>query len=412
MKRYICSIIIGMVVILSIGTYYVKVASSASGLPKYTFKTLEGSSKELDPVIINGSSLEANPYFELLTIESNQTTYDSEKSYFESLTGRQDAQMGRLMKEHRSFMRGKGFIDSFYEDSDFLAYASVNEDFTKSGNMEAKFDIALLEKKSNDESSFSLELPDQERKMNTNVVDVQLVHSKLQVLTTNDVNSNDDKQTKEVHLYTIDLANKKVIGDKTLLSETYNGNDQVEVGMPIDVAPTKANNMILFSVIKGVNHEDGPYEEKPKESKLLSYHYETEKLETVNGSEKESLSLDMAKSGYVDGENLYAVDTKSDKYHIKTFDLSSQKITKDLELDLAVHKNEEYFATVKNGKVYILLGNDRYPEEMDYKTKPPRLLIADLKTGKTLYKGETVIQSADQKKTKNHGFYIENIEVK
>ncbi|MDQ7862216.1 hypothetical protein RCO48_18060 [Peribacillus frigoritolerans] len=54
MKRYLCSIIIGMVVILSIGTYYVKF-SSASSLPKYTFKTMEGSDKELDPVIINAT---------------------------------------------------------------------------------------------------------------------------------------------------------------------------------------------------------------------------------------------------------------------------------------------------------------------------------------------------------------------
>ena len=80
MKRYLCSIIIGMVVILSIGTYYVKVASSASSLPKYTFKTLvEGSDKELDPVIIN-ATLESGSFYEPLTFESNTTTYASERS--------------------------------------------------------------------------------------------------------------------------------------------------------------------------------------------------------------------------------------------------------------------------------------------------------------------------------------------
>lgn len=118
MKRYICSIIIGMVVILSIGTYYVKVASSASGLPKYNFKTLEGSDKELDPVIIHGS-LEVNPIYEPLTIESNQSIYASERSYFENLSGIRDFQIERLIKEHRSFMRGRDSINSLYEDDDF-----------------------------------------------------------------------------------------------------------------------------------------------------------------------------------------------------------------------------------------------------------------------------------------------------
>lgn len=406
MKRYICSIIIGMVVILSIGTYYVKVASSASGLPKYNFKTLEGSDKELDPVIIHGS-LEVDPIYEPLTIESNQSIYASERSYFENLSGIRDFQIERLIKEHRSFMRGRDSINSLYEDDDFLAYASVNEDFTKNGKMEAEFDIGLLEKKGEDETSFKIELPDHERIMNVVVRDVQLVHSKLQVLTMNDVNSNDEKQTIEVHLYTIDLANKKVLSDKTLLSETFTDPNQVDLEMPTDIVPSQPNNMVFISLIKGVNHEDG-FKEKLKESKLLSYNYDTEKLETVKLPKKGMLSPDMARGGYADGKKLYIVDTKSDKYHIKTFDLSSQKITNDMELDLTVNKKEQDFAAFKNGRVYFLLGSGRDQEGV-LTSKPAQLLITDYKTGKTLYKGETV---TNKKNGKNYGFNIESLEVK
>lgn len=402
MKRYLCSIIIGMVVILSIGTYYVKVASSASSLPKYTFKALEGSDKELDPVIIN-ATLENGNFYEALRFESNTTTYASEGSYLENLTGRQNHQIERLIKEHRSFMRGKDSIRSLYEDNDFLAYASVNSEFTKSGKMEAEFDIGLLEKKGEDETSFKIELPDQERIMNADVRDVQLVHSKLQVLTMNDVNSNNEKQTKEVHLYTIDVANKKVLSDKTLLSETFTYPNQVDLGMPIDVAPSQPNNMVLISLIKGVNHEDGSFEEKLKESKLLSYNYETEKLETVK---KGSLSLDMARSGYADGKNLYAVDMKSGKYRIKTFDLSSQTLKNDTELDIAANEEEQYTAAFKNGRVYFLLNGMNQEGKSN---KPAKLLIADLKTGKTLYKGETVI---NKKNSKGFGLYFDDLEIK
>ncbi|MDP9738868.1 UNVERIFIED_ORG: hypothetical protein QFZ59_000698 [Bacillus sp. B2I3] len=403
MKRYLCSIIIGMVVILSIGTYYVKVASSASSLSKYTFKTLEGSDKELDPVIINGTIQNGSTFYEPLTIESNTTTYESEKSYLENLTGRQDHLIERLVKEHRSFMRGKDSISSLYEDDDFLAYASVNSEITNNGKMEAKFDIGLLEKKDEEETSFQIELPNQERIMNADVRDVQLVHSKLQILTMNDVNSNNEKQTKEVHLYTIDVANKKVLSDKTLVSETFTYPNQVDFQMPTDVAPSQPNDMVLISLIKGVNHEDGPFEEKLKESKLLSYNYETEKLETVKIG---PLSLDMERSGYADGKNLYAVEMKSGKYRIKTFDLSSQTLTNDTELDLAVNK-KEHFAAIKNGRVYFLLGNEVDQDSLTY--KPVQLLIADLKTGKTLYKGETVI---NKKNSKSFGLFINDLEVK
>ncbi|CAN7526132.1 hypothetical protein LJR015_005179 [Peribacillus frigoritolerans] len=402
MKRYLCSIIIGMVVILSIGTYYVKVASSASSLPKYTFKTLEGSDKELDRVIINATLQKGSNFYEPLTIESNTTTYASERSYLENLTGRQNQQIETLVKEHRSFMRGKDSISSLYEDDDFLAYAWVNSKYTKSGNMEAEFDIGLLEKKDEEETSFQIELPHQERIMSVDVRDVQLVHSKLQVLTMNDVNSNNEKQTKEVHLYTVDVANKKVLSDKTLVSESFTYPNQVDLEMPIDVAPSQPNNMVFISLIKGVNHEDG-FEEKLKESKLLSYNYETEKVETVK---KGSLSLDMARSGYADGKNLYAVEMKSGKYRIKTFDLSSQTLTSDTELDIAANEAEQYTAAFKNGRVYFLLNG---MNQVGKTNKPAKLLIADIKTGKTLYKGETVI---NKKNSKSFELYIDDLEIK
>ncbi|MCZ0874344.1 hypothetical protein [Peribacillus sp. AS_2] len=402
MKRYLCSIIIGMVVILSIGTYYVKVASSASSLPKYTFKTLEGSDKELVPVIINATLQKGSNFYEPLTIESNTTTYASERSYLENLTGRQGHEIERLVKEHRSFMRGKGSISSLYEDDDFLAYARVNSEYTKSGNMDAEFDIGLLEKKDEEETSFQIELPNQGRIMNADVRDVQLVHSKLQVLTMNDVNSNNEKQTKEVHLYTIDVANKKVLSDKTLVSETYTDPNQVDFEMPIDVAPSQPNNMVFISVNKGVNHEDG-FEEKLKESKLLSYNYESEKLETVK---KGSLSLDMARSGYADGKNLYAVEMKSGKYRIKTFDLSSQTLRNDTELDIAANEEEQYTVAFKNGRVYFLLNGMNQEGKSN---KPAKLLIADIKTGKTLYKGETVI---NKKNSKSFQLYFDDLEIK
>ncbi|WP_260285184.1 hypothetical protein [Peribacillus aracenensis] len=399
MKRYLCSIIISLVVLLSIGTYYVKVASSASSLPRYTFKTIEGSDKELDPVIVQ-ATLENGDFYEPLTIESNRTTYGSDRPLW---SDRYDHQIERLIKEHRSFMRGKDSISSLYEDDDFLAYAWVNSEFTNNGKMEAEFDIGLLEKKDEGETSFQIELPHQERIMNIDVRDVQLVHSKLQVLTMIDVNSNNEKQTKEVHLYTIDLANKKVLSDKTLLSETFTYPNQVDFEMPIDVSPSQPNSMVLISLIKGVNHEEGPFEEKLKESKLISYNYETEKLETVK---KGPLSLDMARSGYADGKNLYAVEMKSGKYRIKTFDLSSQTLTNDTELDIAANEEEQYTAAFKNGRVYFLLNEMNQEGESN---KPAKLLITDLKTGKTLYKGETVI---NKKNSKSFGLYIDELEIK
>jgi F0F1-type ATP synthase alpha subunit len=41
--------------------------------------------------------------------------------------------------------------------------------------------------------------------------------------------------------------------------------------------------------------------------------------------------------------------------------------------------------------------------------KPAKLLVADIKTGKTLYKGETVI---NKKNSKSFELYIDDLEIK
>lgn len=64
-------------------------------------------------------------------------------------------------------------------------------------------------------------VPKQEKYKDITVIDVQFVQSKLQIITQNDVISNNEKNTDEIHLYTIDLASKKIISDEPLLSETF-----------------------------------------------------------------------------------------------------------------------------------------------------------------------------------------------
>ncbi|MBR8643973.1 hypothetical protein KEH51_02160 [[Brevibacterium] frigoritolerans] len=61
------------------------------------------------------------------------------------------------------------------------------------------------------------------------------------------------------------------------------------------------------------------------------------------------LSLDMARSGYADGKNLYAVEMKSGKYRIKTFDLSSQTLTNNTELDIAANKRNKTSLPLRTG---------------------------------------------------------------
>ena len=196
-----------VVILLSIGTYYVQVTSYASDLPEITFKTVEGNEKELNSIILNGYYEEGN-VSEPFSIDSNRTTYQREMSYFDHIVGHNMPNYERLVKEYRSFMRGKEYVESYYEDKDNLTFVTTDIDYDNR-KYASNFNIDILEKKSKEEKTFEIDVPDQEKYENIAIRDVQFVQSKLQVITHNDVISNDEKDLDEIHLYTIDLADRK-----------------------------------------------------------------------------------------------------------------------------------------------------------------------------------------------------------
>ncbi|MGE7603468.1 hypothetical protein ACQKL5_13415 [Peribacillus sp. NPDC097675] len=376
MKRYISSIVIVVVILLSIGTYYVKVASSASNLPKLTFKTVEGDEKELQSVVMEGYYDEGS-LSEPFHVESNKVKYEKEQSYFENRFNFYDPNYERLVKEYRSFMRGKKYIETYYEDQDNLTFGTVNIDY-KDRKYSSNFNIDSLEKRNKEEKSFEIDVPEQEKYEDITVRDIQFIQSKLQIITQNDVVSNDGKNTGEIHLYTIDLAGKKVVSDETILSETFDSSNQGHFAMPSKVVG-KPNNVFIIALVKGSYSDEGEFKEKVGESSLFSYHYDTKKLQEIKPPKEENFTFEVAEKDYsYDEKNLYMMEWGDEKTRIWSFDLDKQKIINDYTLDSAE------FTRVVDGRIFAISRG--------------KLLIADAESGKTLYKGKLVINSDDQKK--------------
>lgn len=121
-------------------------------------------------------------------------------------------------------------------------------------------------------------VPKQEKYEDITVMDVQFVQSKLQIITQNDVISNNEKNTDEIHLYTIDLAGKKIISDETLLSETFDSSNEGHFAMPSKVDEGKANNVLVLALVKGSYIEEEGFKEKKGESSLFALELRVEDL--------------------------------------------------------------------------------------------------------------------------------------
>lgn len=377
MKRYISSVLMVVVIVLSIGTYYVQVNSYASSLPKITFKTVEGDEKELNSIILNGYYEEGN-VSEPFSIDSNKITYQREMSYYDQLVGYSMTNYKRLVKEYRSFMRGKEYVESYYEDKDNLTFVTTDIDYDNR-KYASNFNIDILEKKNKEKKTFEIGVPDQEKYQNIAIRDVQFVQSKLQVITQNDVISNNEKDLDEIHLYTIDLAGKKIVSDDMLLSETFDSSNEGHFSTVSKAELGKANNVFVVGVVKGSYSEEGEFKEKKGESSIFAYHYDTKKLEKIKLPKEMDISYESVESDLsYDEENLYMRVWEEGNATIHTFNIDKQKT-------INVFKPESVdFTSIQGGRIFAVTRGE--------------LLIADAKTGKMLYKGELVINSDDEKK--------------
>ncbi|MFJ7746882.1 hypothetical protein [Peribacillus sp. NPDC097295] len=388
MKRYISSILIIVVSILSIGTYYAQVTSYASNLPELTFKTVEGDERELHSIILNGYYEEGN-LSESFSVDSGKTTYQKERSFFERLDGHINPTFERLEKEYRSFMRGKQYFDTYYEDEDNLTFVTtkMNEDNSK---FYPKFYIDSLEKKDKEVKSFEIDLPDQDKYDDIVIRDVQFAQSKLQIITQNDLMKNEGKV--EIHHYTIDLAGKKVVNDETILSETFDSSNQGHFAMPSKV-DGKPNNVFVIALVKGSYSEEGEFTEKVGASSLFSYHYDKKTLEKIKLPKDLAITYENMESYFsYDEENLYMTGLEEERSRIFTFDLEKQKLINEFNL------NAVDFAEIKDGRIFVMTADE--------------LLIADALTGKTLYKAKLGLESDDQKKDKNPIIQLYDVYIK
>lgn len=398
MKRYISSFVLILVLIGSIGTYYVTRAATVANLPRYAFKTIEGNEKELKPVILEGT-YNKDSIYEPFTFEGNQLIYKRENSYVENLNG-YDVEIEKLLKEYKPFMRGKHDRDSLYEDGDFLAYVSVTNNYQNNGENYAIFETSLLEKVNKEELSFEMDVPEQEKIGYSRILDVQMINSKLQVVAFNQIESQDT--IEEIHVYTVDLANKKVINDEVILSEVTN-DISLEINYPTNTKTSGESHVFLYLAAKGSYSESGKF--MPKETTLYKYDFETGKKDTITLPKKD---LNLDEEIFYNSSNVYFHEVRDHRVHMTTFNLSNQTILGEKSFDL-VNDNDHFQIIIKNDRVYILPENDY--DLQNRANKPESLLIADLETGNTLYKGESIIKSAKEKNVKINGLNIHGIQV-
>lgn len=338
MKRYWKLFIFLFVIVIAIGTFYIKAALATSNYPVYAIEKQSGDEKEIESMILFGSFYFGDYYDDYQSEEVQLTledmAYFGEQSIFKRLTGSGlDPQIKSLQKKYWSFTRGK-ITDkvNYFSNDDYLAYSNMaNERSFTNGINQYGFQIAVLDKQTNKTISFDMKVPNAEAFAYVSTASVQMVGDELKVITRNAIGAYDDV---EFYLYTFDIAHKKLKSGEMLLKKAKSNanNTTLHLLEEREIERSGANALFYEVTTKDIpapaednESEDGEkyIEEEVENLKLHIYNLEAGELTT------EELPKELYNGDYsplYDGESIYFTKWGEQNSEINTYNIDSKKL--------------------------------------------------------------------------------------
>ncbi|WP_067726480.1 Kelch repeat-containing protein [Oceanobacillus damuensis] len=379
MKRYWKLISIVLIIVLVIGTFYIQSSMAASNYPEFVIETVSGNQEEVEQLSLLANYRNGMIY-DNVTITENGAEYVSEGSFLEQLEGSYaNAEIKRLQEDYRHFMRGKtGSPRLFFEDQSKVAYADLSMETLNNRYKPSdfSFDISVLDKDSDKNTSFELPLPERESYNFVSMEGVYIVGGEMKLITHN---SKGRAGSVEIHVYSINIDTEEIVGDEVILkSEEINDNSFLEIRKENANGNLDSNRNVLFEyeTFEEVKINEWESYLEPTEKDFIVYNLETNEREVLNLPEE---IRDSANAVFVSDEKIYFAQEADGKPEILIYDFDTERIEAKQSFSIQSPVSELVF-NIKNDKLYIT------SSYMNMRTKAT-ILILDLKTGETLYEG-------------------------
>jgi len=414
MKRYWKLISISVIIVLVIGTFYIQSSMASGSNPEFVFEKVSGNEQEIEGLTVFADFYKGNTGGAYLQISENGSVYNDGSTYVDRYQGiNLSPELKRFIEDYRSFMRGKNLTPSyFYEDDKNIAYASIDWEHNGVRPSDFMFDISVLDKETEEDMSFKLEVPQTERVLNyVDIESVQIVQDQLKIITQNQ--SYDGKipaDIMEIHVYTIDIGEQKIGSDEIIVdSSEINPHQTIDVSMVgknWDKVSSPTMNFVFKNVIlEEVEINEWEYGLEEVESDIFVYNLGTNEQERLDLPEE----LNEANTETVNGSTIYFSRNLEETMEVMAYNYQSGEIEAEFSFD--VPKNNELQESgeqtisykIKNEKIYIVGTNK------DSKTEAP-ITVADLKTGETLYEGKVAVENKE-KLGSDYSLTIHDIEI-
>ncbi|WP_268625336.1 hypothetical protein [Paenibacillus alvei] len=397
MKRYLLSIILGLCTLGILCTYYTY--GAADHLPTYKLVTEQGDPKE-------GAGIELSAIYggirlESLSISMEGSKYRSRETFRDELLSvrplRNNSEgMGQLFRDYRQFMRGKRDPNGFYKDNEWLIYANRNIGSGQSPKKEFQLHVDLLNRKTNEEKQYVIEIPTDSTFDYIYIDDVQRINSQLHVLIQH---GKRDESFLQSFDYVLDMKSGALIEGKqvTHWKNSANNDIEIEVGsLSNGIAP---NEYMVFQVQENKVKSNGDY---MNSYELIAIHryvysYRTGKLNALldpkqlNAKQK----LNPNTHYYLESNSLVYAKFDENAIQLSRYNLDTGLEERDYvqitASELGVDKIQSF--VLSHNRVNIL----------SKKGSTPLVVILDTSDGKTRYVGQVVYEGPESERDKEMG---------
>lgn len=277
MKRYGKLGIMIVIVVLTIGIYYIQPIFAAEIKPEFTILEKNGNQELIENMTVEGYYYENNLFGigTELKITPEGTTYHANQPFQDQLQGSVSAnkKMVQLQKDHHNFMRGKDlFLTNFFEDDSILAYAEITTNRFSSVTEESEFRIEVLNKKTEEVLTYSVDFPKTTEYVSIYVEDIQVANNKLIVVTNGYASNNEDMQDEQ-HLYSIDLPNEKIENDEIIQLDLVDlkGKQIQYVALMSDAMDIASSEFLVYRVELADTQTEMEINEANQEPSLPEY---------------------------------------------------------------------------------------------------------------------------------------------
>ncbi|PKR85339.1 hypothetical protein [Heyndrickxia camelliae] len=373
MKRYISSIVIVAVLLLTLSTFYIYSAVSASPFPHFKIEKESGDAKEIRTLQITGGYGLGNGH-ENFNLSWNGTVYSSEVSFLDRFNNG-TKRMKELRKQYKNFMRGKMEENSFYQDKVWLIYADTSSNWSGS-TKNPYLEISLLKKK--DKKNTKIHIPLSKQNHYVTVDDVQLVGKQLKIATQNTVASKEN-DFNEIHVYTVDITNQKLVKDETIQPGVSNQrlqkNTYINIQNLQDTNISDPSKYVLYNISLMKTTSRGRDQILNRE--LIAYNTETSKKELI----KLPKTINIEELVSFHGDVIYFVTMNPNELKLTAYNFINQRVENEFSINRQNADTSIY--AIKNEKLYLCI------PYLQGKTAGV-LNVYDVKTSKKLFQGNIV----------------------